>query len=306
MSRCSRPARGADRLDTAIPFVPLFVVPYLSFFLLILLPLLVISDRRETADIAFGFGTIVAASSLTFLFWPTAIPFSESLADARRRRDGSDGNAFPSLHASLALYCALCARRKLQTGARAIRPVSVDEPRDGVGRCSSDVIWRSTLPGGAIARMGECVRGALPPERAEAPDSEPVVETLRIRTAPGARSVRRRLPPSRATTDASGRPRLVAFLALAGVGFWAEYPRPPVCSAPMLVAGILVTAVALNTFPLLMHEGMHGVLFANRRWNWIASVLPGSTFLMSFSAYQRAASPASSIPRRPARSRRLP
>jgi fatty acid desaturase len=35
-----------------------------------------------------------------------------------------------------------------------------------------------------------------------------------------------------------------------------------------------------------MHEGMHGVLFANRRWNWIASVLLGSTFLMSFSAYR--------------------
>src|SRR2546428_1240252 len=84
-------------VDAAIPFVPLFVVPYLSFFLLVLLPLLMISDRRELWDGAFGFGMIVVISSLAFLFWPTA------------------GNAFPSLHASLALYCALCARRKLQT-----------------------------------------------------------------------------------------------------------------------------------------------------------------------------------------------
>jgi len=31
---------------------------------------------------------------------------------------------------------------------------------------------------------------------------------------------------------------------------------------------------------------MHGVLFVNRRWNWMVSVLLGSTFLMSFSAYR--------------------
>jgi len=33
-------------------------------------------------------------------------------------------------------------------------------------------------------------------------------------------------------------------------------------------------------------EESHGVLFVNRRWNWVASVLLGSTFLMSFSAYR--------------------
>ena len=32
--------------------------------------------------------------------------------------------------------------------------------------------------------------------------------------------------------------------------------------------GIAVTAVGLNAFVLLMHEGMHGLLFPNRRWNW--------------------------------------
>ena len=35
-----------------------------------------------------------------------------------------------------------------------------------------------------------------------------------------------------------------------------------------------------------MHEGMHGVLLPNRRWNWFISVLLGSTFLMSFSSYR--------------------
>lgn len=64
-------------VDAAIPFVPLFVVPYLSFFLLVLLPLLVISDRRELRDGAFGFGMIVVLSGLMFLFWPTSIPFAD-------------------------------------------------------------------------------------------------------------------------------------------------------------------------------------------------------------------------------------
>jgi len=54
----------------------------------------------------------------------------------------------------------------------------------------------------------------------------------------------------------------------------------------MLVLGILLTAVALNSFPLLMHEGMHGVLFPSRGWNWFVSLLLGSTFLMSFTSYR--------------------
>jgi fatty acid desaturase len=123
------------------------------------------------------------------------------------------------------------------------------------------------------------------PDRAEAPDSEPVVETLRIR-----RHLAREAPNEFAAfTHYDGHKRateLVVFLALAGVGFWVSSHARSVASVPMLIAGIFLTAVALNTFPLLMHEGMHGVLFANRRWNWIASVLLGSTFLMSFSAYR--------------------
>src|SRR5262249_57598594 len=63
-------------VDTAIPFVPLFVIPYLSFFLLVLLPLWLISDRRELRGAAFGDGVIVAISSLAFFFWPTPIPYS--------------------------------------------------------------------------------------------------------------------------------------------------------------------------------------------------------------------------------------
>ena len=61
-----------------------------------------------------------------------------------------------------------------------------------------------------------------------------------------------------------------------------------VCLTPngLVVPGVIITALALNAFVLLMHEGMHGVLFGGRATNRIASVLLGSTFLMSFSAYR--------------------
>ncbi len=271
-------------VDAAIPFVPLFVVPYLSVFLLVLLPLLVIPDRRELWDAAFGFGMIVVLSSLTFLFWPTAIPFSDihPLTRVVVTMD-LNGYAFPSVHASLALFCALCARRTLQTA---------------LARYSL-LLWTSLvvvsalfikrhlavdIAGGAL--LGWAMHAAVfRPDRAEAPDSEPVVETLRIRR----RLAREASNQFAALRRYDGRKRaaeLAVFVALAGAGFWLSIHARSVASAPMLTVGILITAVALNTFPLLMHEGMHGLLFANRRWNWIASVLLGSTFLMSFSAYR--------------------
>ena len=271
-------------VDAAIPFVPLFVVPYLSFFLLVLLPLLVISDREELRDVAFGFGMIVVLSSVMFLFWPTAIPY----ADVHPLTRGViamdvDRNAFPSLHASLALYCALCTRRKLKT------PLA----RYGLFLWTSLVVASALLikrhlvvdiAGGAL--LGWAAHAALfRPDRAEAPDSEPVAETRRIRR----HLAREASDEFAALTRHDGHKRateLVVFLALAAAGFWMSIHARSVSSAPMLAAGILITAVALNTFPLLMHEGMHGVLVANRRCNWMASVLLGSTFLMSFSAYR--------------------
>jgi fatty acid desaturase len=271
-------------VDAAIPFVPLFVLPYLSFFLLLLLPLLVISDREEMRDVAFGFGMIVVLASVMFLFWPTTIPY----ADVHPLTRGViamdvDRNAFPSLHASLALYCAMCAWRTLQTALA----------RYSLFLWTSLVVVSALLikrhlavdiAGGAL--LGWAMHAALfRPHQAEAPDSEPVVETLRIRR----RLAREASDEFAAFTRYDRRKRaaeLVVFLALAGAGFWVSIYARSVASAPMLVAGLLVTAVAFNTFPLLMHEGMHGVLFANRRWNWMASVVLGSTFLMSFSAYR--------------------
>ena len=62
-------------------------------------------------------------------------------------------------------------------------------------------------------------------------------------------------------------------------------PPGPLHSA-LIVAGIVGSAVALNAFVLLLHEGMHHTLFRRPFWNRWVSVLLGAPVLMSFSAYQ--------------------
>lgn len=52
------------------------------------------------------------------------------------------------------------------------------------------------------------------------------------------------------------------------------------------VGAIGASALALNAFVLLMHEGMHGVLFRDRKVNRWVSVLLGASVGMSFTAYR--------------------
>lgn len=59
--------------------------------------------------------------------------------------------------------------------------------------------------------------------------------------------------------------------------------------APRYVAyatGFVAIGSALNAFVLLLHEGMHGTLFAGRRLNRWVSVALGGCVLISFTAYQ--------------------
>jgi fatty acid desaturase len=54
----------------------------------------------------------------------------------------------------------------------------------------------------------------------------------------------------------------------------------------MRLAGIFGTTLAINSFILLMHEGMHSILFSNCKLNRWVSVALGLNFCMSFTAYQ--------------------
>ena len=52
------------------------------------------------------------------------------------------------------------------------------------------------------------------------------------------------------------------------------------------IVGTISTAIAVNTFILLLHEGMHNTLFVSRFWNrWVSAGL-GWIFCISFTAYK--------------------
>ncbi len=76
------------------------------------------------------------------------------------------------------------------------------------------------------------------------------------------------------------------WLAGMALNLAGQLQTPGLAHAAIRVAGTLLTAIAINTFILLMHEGMHNILFANRVANRWVSALLGLTFIMSFTSYR--------------------
>ena len=75
-------------------------------------------------------------------------------------------------------------------------------------------------------------------------------------------------------------------LGVAGVATNVLAGGRPSWTIALRLAGLIATAVALNAFVLLLHEGMHNILFGNRFLNWAGSMLLGSTVFVSFTAYK--------------------
>jgi membrane-associated phospholipid phosphatase len=105
-------------------FLPLFqpaIYIYMSFDFLLTLPLLLVRDSWSLRQMAFGFALITSVSHLFFILWPTQIPalisgpeVTDPLLRMVRTVD-TNLNACPSLHASLAIYSALCCARLLKS-----------------------------------------------------------------------------------------------------------------------------------------------------------------------------------------------
>jgi hypothetical protein len=76
------------------------------------------------------------------------------------------------------------------------------------------------------------------------------------------------------------------FVTLAAMGSSISIWAIAHSTVMALAVGAVTSAVSLNSLLLLLHEGIHRQLVPNRRWNWIITVLLGSIFLMSFSAFQ--------------------
>jgi len=122
-------------------------------------------------------------------------------------------------------------------------------------------------------------KAALPPQ------CQALEETLRLRKAL-ARGIEAEIARLARTDWRKRGFEFICFSSLGVGGVWLTAFSFTASRAWLTFLGVLGTALALNAFVLLMHDGMHSTLFRDRRWNCLGSVLLGSTFLMSFSAYR--------------------
>lgn len=276
-------------IDRIAPFFQPAIYIYVSFYLLLLLPLLLGRDERDLRQMALGFGWIVCVSHVLFFVWPTAIPSlisSGPVTDPLLRLISAADrnlNACPSLHASLAVYCGLCSARLLGTrGRRAALWLWVS------------LILASTLvarrhvaldlfAGAALALVAYA--SLFLRQHRDSTGSRALQATLAARAGllPG----HERELAALISQDWRKRSGELLCFALAGAsGVWLTVTGLAGSRWFLLAAGISATAIALNAFVLLMHDGMHGTLFSHPKMNWAGSVVLGATFLMSFSAYR--------------------
>jgi ketosteroid isomerase-like protein len=101
--------------DAWFGFAPRAVWIYLSLFLLMPIAPMQMQTRRQLGRYALGVVTMSLSADLLFLFWPTIVirPVDEvgsSLYASLAILD-LPLNAFPSLHAAMAVYSALCCEQ---------------------------------------------------------------------------------------------------------------------------------------------------------------------------------------------------
>jgi fatty acid desaturase/membrane-associated phospholipid phosphatase len=280
------PVTAIDRL---IPFYAPAVFAYLSLYVLLALPLLLVRDPRAMRTMAFGFAWITVVSHLCFLLLPTSIPAlsvaagpTNALLDMVRSVDTSR-NALPSLHASLAVFCALCAARLVKQRTSRIALWLWTPTILAATLLAKRHVFLDLVAGASLGLLAYAVLFRRREE--EASESEALKETVRARSnlACGLETEIAQL----ARQD--WRKRLAEVVCFGSLGIaGAALTCTAIAGSRwfFLPFGIVATALALNALVLLMHDGMHESLLQGREWNRVASVLIGSTFLMSFSAYR--------------------
>jgi membrane-associated phospholipid phosphatase len=112
--RCVPAAMPVTALDRAIPFQEWALWPYLSLYLLTPIGPWLADSRRLLVRYLKGLAALSSVSFTVFWVFPTTItrPDPSALGPAYRGLVALDTtlNAFPSLHAALAVYSALCWR----------------------------------------------------------------------------------------------------------------------------------------------------------------------------------------------------
>jgi len=104
-------------LDRWVPYVPAAIVPYVSLWIYVSLPLSLLTRRIEFMSYGVPTVAMACAGLLCFLLWPTAVPmdpaWSGSALQSPLRALDSAGNACPSLHVAFATFSWVWLRRLL-------------------------------------------------------------------------------------------------------------------------------------------------------------------------------------------------
>jgi membrane-associated phospholipid phosphatase len=99
-------------LDRLIGFQPLAMPLYISLWVYVSLPPVLLATRNELYRYAIAMASTCLAGLIVFYFWPTAVPAADidwalhPGVDFLKNMDAS-GNAFPSLHVATALFSGL-------------------------------------------------------------------------------------------------------------------------------------------------------------------------------------------------------
>jgi fatty acid desaturase len=294
-------------LDQIVPFYPDAAWLYLSLYLLLPIAPLLMTTRRELACYAASVAIVSMVSNLIFFLCPTGLTRpavdAPGLAYALILATDRPVNACPSLHASLAVLSALwCARLLRATDNRRAwfwqvlawawtlailyatlltkQHVLVDLLAGGA---LAVVVYAGVIRVGmrqaapavfadSLGRVSVTAGAALEARTLVSAGIEPQIDGLRRL------DLRKRLAELAffvALWVGSASLTLIAGLADDGPSAWASY-----------AVGVFLSAVAINSFVLLLHDGMHHTLFATPNWNRTVSRFLGTTVLMSFTAYQ--------------------
>lgn len=107
-------------MDRKVPFVPGAVYLYMSLWLMMPLSFWMMRSKEELSRYCYGFLTISIIGFGIFFLYPTACPRPKDLhimnrAYATLIRLDNELNAFPSLHAALAIFCGSCCNALCRT-----------------------------------------------------------------------------------------------------------------------------------------------------------------------------------------------
>lgn len=99
-------------LDRLISFQPLAMPLYISLWVYVSLPPILLATRRELYAYGLAMAGTCLAALIVFYFWPTAVPVADidwtryPGVDFLKNMDAS-GNAFPSLHVATAIFSGI-------------------------------------------------------------------------------------------------------------------------------------------------------------------------------------------------------